>query len=188
MNDKKAEDGEPSPSEEPPRALLAIIRVFDTFADWTGLTVRWLIIVLTGIMVYEVFARYLFSAPTIWSSDASYMLYGAFFMLGAAYTLRQKGHIRTDFLYKDFSVRWQGFIDTIAYLVFFFPGIAIFFWFGWISFQDSWRLGERANTSPWMPPLYPLRAIVPITAALLLVQGVSEALKSIYALVKGRWI
>lgn len=177
----------PAP-EEPPKGLVTTIRRIDAVAEWTGRIVRWIIVLLTVVMVYEVAARYFFGAPTFWASDLSYMLYGAFFMFGAAYTLRWKGHIRTDFLYQAFPVRWQGFIDTVAYLVFFFPSIALFFWFGWESFETSWRLGERAITSPWMPPLYPLRAVIPITAVLLLIQGVSETLKSVYAMTKGRWL
>lgn len=173
---------------EPPRRLLAVIQRIDAFAEWTGRIVRWLIVALTGVMVYEVVSRYFFGAPTFWASDLSYMLYGTFFMLGAAYTLRWKGHIRTDFLYQSFPVRWQGFIDTVAYVVFFFPSIALFCWFGWESFHESWRLGERAITSPWMPPLYPLRGVIPVAAILLLVQGVSETIKSVYALVRGKWL
>lgn len=185
------EPGHPNPSlapQEPPPILIAIIRRIDAVAVWTGLIVRWLIVVLTIVMVYEVASRYFFRAPTVWAHDISYMLYGAFFMLGAAYTLRQKGHIRTDFLYNAFPVRWQGFIDSVAYLFFFFPGMVVFLWFGWEYFLEAWRLDERSITSPWMAPLYPLRAVAPITAALLLIQGVSETLKSLYALIRGEWL
>lgn len=167
---------------------MTVITAIDAFAGWTGRLVAWLIVPLVGVMVYEVVARYAFHAPTFWAHDISFMLYGAFFMLGAAYTLCRKGHIRTDFFYSNFSVRWQGFVDTVSYFFFFFPGLAFFLWFGWESFYDSWRLGERAITTPWMPPIYPLKSVIPVTAGLLLLQGVSEAIKSVYALVKGRWL
>lgn len=135
-------------------------------------------------MVYEVVARYFFRAPTVWAHDLSYMLYGTLFMLGGAYTLRHGGHIRTDFLYEKLGVRGQALIDAIAYLVFFFPAFSVFLWFGWGYFVDAWRLDERA-ISPWNPPIYPLRAVLPLAAALLLIQGVSETLKSLYALAHG---
>jgi TRAP-type mannitol/chloroaromatic compound transport system permease small subunit len=180
--------GHPPPELQPPRALLRVIQTLDTFAERTGGLVSWLIVPLVGVMVFEVVARYFFDAPTIWAHDVSFMLYGAFFMLGAAYALEQKAHIRTDFLYNGFSVRWQAFVDTVAYVFFFFPGLAIFLWYGWDFFYDSWRLKEHAITSPWMPPLYPFKAVIPVTGALLLIQGVSETLKSIYALIRGRWL
>ena len=171
---------------EPPRSLMAIMRAVDTFTDYTGWVVAWLIVPLIAIMVVEVVSRYLIQFSTPWTYDLTYILTGTFFMLGAAYTLLHGGHIRTDFLYKTFPVRWQGFIDSVAYLIFYIPGISIFMWFGWETFIESWRLGERA-ISPWNPPLYPYRAVIPVAAALLLIQGLSELLKSLYALVRGRW-
>jgi TRAP-type mannitol/chloroaromatic compound transport system permease small subunit len=60
---------------------------------------------LVGGVTYEVIARYVFNAPTIWSFDLTYMLYGAMFMLGAAYALHKGAHIRTDFLLGQFSPR-----------------------------------------------------------------------------------
>ncbi len=169
---------------EPPARLRSLIRALDAFAERSGWLVAWLIVPLIGAMVYEVVARYFFRAPTVWAQDLSYMLYGALFMLGGAYTLRRGGHIRTDFLYDRFGVRGQALVDAIAYLFFFFPAFGVFLWFGWGYFIESWRLDERA-ISPWSPPIYPFRAVLPLAAALLLVQGVSETLKSLYALAKG---
>lgn len=171
---------------QPPAPLRAVIRALDAFAEWTGWLIAWLIVPLIGAMVYEVLARYFFRAPTVWAHDLSYMLYGALFMLGGAYTLRHQGHIRTDFLYNNFGVRGQAFVDAVAYLFFFFPAFGIFLWFASEYFLESWRLDERA-ISPWNPPLTPFRAILPLAAALLLIQGVAETLKSLYALFKGRW-
>src|SRR5690554_1426218 len=83
--------------------LITTIRVIDAFSNAIGNVVCWLIIPLVGSLAYEVFARYLFSAPTIWAYDVSYMLYGSLFMLGAGYTLYRGGHIRTDMLYQNWS-------------------------------------------------------------------------------------
>ncbi|MGH8723124.1 MAG: TRAP transporter small permease subunit, partial [Burkholderiales bacterium] len=104
---------------QPPAPLGSLIRALDAFAERTGWLVAWLIVPLAGAMVYEVVARYFFRAPTVWAQDLSYMLYGALFMLGGAYTLRHGGHIRTDFLYNKLGVRGQAFIDAVAYLFFF---------------------------------------------------------------------
>ena len=56
------------------------------------------------------------------------MLYGTVFMLGAAYALHKGAHIRTDFFFEHWSVRTRGVIDSIAYLVFFFPSLRCFSW------------------------------------------------------------
>src|SRR5262245_64762558 len=107
----------------PSRALIAAIRVIDAFTDFTGTIFSWMSVPLVAAVTYEVIARYVFHAPTIWAYDVTYMLYGALFMLGAAYALHKGAHIRTDFFWENFSPRTKGLIDSIAYVVFFFPSL-----------------------------------------------------------------
>ena len=78
-------------------------------------------------MVYEVLARKLFLAPTMWAYDMSRFFYGALFMLGAGYALSKGVHIRADFLYRNFKVKTQGLIVFRLYLLFYFPGLLAFF-------------------------------------------------------------
>ena len=165
--------------------IRAVSRALDRFAEWCGLVFCWMIIPLVCAMVYEVIARYGFHAATIWSYDVSYMLYGAHFMLGAAYTLLRGGHIRTDVFYMNWSARTKGIVDATLYLFFFFPGIALFFWMGLQEGLHSLDIWEVSDASPWRPIIWPLKMCIPVSAALLLLQGVSEFLKSGYAAVKG---
>ena len=161
------------------------VRVLDRFAEWCGQVFCWMIVPLVCAMVYEVFARYLFNAATIWSYDVAYMLYGSHFMLGAAYTLLKGGHIRTDIFYMNWSTRTKGIVDASLYLFLFFPGMALFFWMGLQEALQSWDIREVSDASPWRPPLYPFKTVIPVAAALIIVQGVSEFLKSFYAAIKG---
>lgn len=163
-----------------------VVRVIDRFAELCGVVVAWLMVPLVAAVVYEVVARYAFAAPTIWSFDLTYMLYGAMFMLGAAYALRIGAHIRTDFFWERWSLRTRGVIDSIAYIVFFFPGIALFLWVGWDEAWYAYEIGELSEQTPWRPLLWPLKACVPLAAALLLLQGVSELTKSLFAAIMGR--
>ncbi len=181
--------GEPIKEPEPPKALLKIIRIIDTYVgEWSGKIFMVLIFPLVGGLTYEVVSRYLFNAPTIWAFDLSYMLYGSHFMLGATYCLLKKGHIRTDLLYELFPVKWQGRVDAVLYLFFFFPGMIYFFGAGWEEALHSWHILEHSEQSPWQPPLYPFKAVVPVSAMLLMIQGVSELLKSAYAGLRGKWL
>lgn len=166
--------------------IRAAVRALDRVADWSGEVFCWMIIPLVAAMVYEVIARYAFHAATVWSFDVSYMLYGSHFMLGAAYTLLRGGHIRTDIFYMNWSPRTKGIVDASLYLFLFFPGMALFFWMGLQEALHSWDIREVSDASPWRPPLYPFKTVIPVAAALLIVQGVSEFLKSFYAATKGR--
>lgn len=166
--------------------MRAVVRNVDRVAKWSGEIFCWMIIPLVFAMVYEVIARYAFHAATIWSFDVAYMLYGSHFMLGAAYTLLRGGHIRTDIFYMNWSPRTKGIVDASLYLFLFFPGMALFFWMGLQEALHSWDIREVSDASPWRPPLYPFKTVIPVAAALIIVQGVSEFLKSLYGAVKGR--
>jgi TRAP-type mannitol/chloroaromatic compound transport system permease small subunit len=169
---------------EPVPFHIRLVRIIDKFTDTTGTWVAWLNVPLVLVVAYEVFARYLFDAPTIWSFDVTYMLYGTIFMLGSAYALHKGAHIRTDFFFEKWSIRTKGMIDSIAFLVFFFPSIFVFFL---VSGQEGWYamlIGETSEQTPWRPILWPFKLVVPLTCVLLLIQGISETIKSIYA---ARW-
>jgi TRAP-type mannitol/chloroaromatic compound transport system permease small subunit len=166
---------------------LKYVRAIDKVSDWSGRIVSYLVYPLVGGVAYEVIARYAFNAPTEWAYDMTYMLYGTIFMLGAAYTLLKKGHIRTDMLYGRWSPRRQGKIDAVMYLVLFFPGMILYLWAGFDYAAHSWATNEKASMSPWMPIIYPFKTVIPVTAAMLLIQGVSEFLKSVHAWKRGEW-
>ncbi|MCL4800530.1 MAG: TRAP transporter small permease subunit [Burkholderiales bacterium] len=164
----------------PSPLLLRTIRIIDRFTDFTGTLVAWLAVPLVGAIAYEVLMRYAFNAPTTWAYDLTYMLYGTLFMLGAAYALHKGAHIRTDFFWEKFSPRTKGVIDTVAYVVFFFPGLVILLFISGGEALYSWRIDEVSDQTPWRPILWPFKAMVPLACLLLLIQGVSELLKSFY--------
>jgi TRAP-type mannitol/chloroaromatic compound transport system permease small subunit len=165
---------------EPSPLLLATIRTIDRFTDRTGTAISWLSVPLVAAVAYEVISRYLFNAPTIWVFDTTYMLYGTLFMLGAAYALHKGAHIRTDFFWEQFSIRKKGLIDTASYFLFFFPGLTMLLIISGQEALYSWQIGETSDQTAWRPILWPFKAVVPLACLLLLIQGVSEFLKSLY--------
>ena len=163
-----------------------VIKTIDGFTEWTGKAVAWISVPLVLIVFWEVCSRYVFNLPTEWAYDMSYMLYSALFMLGAHFALRRGAHIRTDILWEKFSQTTKGKIDFYAYILMFFPGMILLFG---ASIDDAWyafTIGERSEQTVWRPLLWPLKSIVPLTALLLMVQGVSEIMKSWYAMRTGR--
>jgi TRAP-type mannitol/chloroaromatic compound transport system permease small subunit len=162
------------------------IQTIERISNWSGIVTAWLIMPMTIAVTWEVVARHFFRAPTIWAFDVTYMLYGTHFMLGTAYTLMRIGHVRTDMLYQGWSIRRQNIIDAIGYFFFFFPAMILLFYFGWQESSHSWSIGETSDASPWRPIVYPFKTVIPLTAVLLLVQGVAELLKCLYAIRTGR--
>jgi TRAP-type mannitol/chloroaromatic compound transport system permease small subunit len=167
--------------------MLAVIRTLDAISKWSGLATAWLIVPLILALTYEVIARYFFDAPTVWAYDVTFMLYGAHYMLGSAFTLLMKSHIRTDSFYGRWSPRVQGIVDAVCYLVLFFPAMLALLWLCWTFFDRSWAQGERVVSSPWMPVIYPLKGVLFVSVLLLVMQGFSEFLKSLWAAKTGEW-
>ena len=166
---------------EPSAGLIRAVRTIDKFTDTTGVWLAWLNVPLVLAVSYEVVARYVFDAPTIWSFDVTYMLYGTIFMLGAAYALHKGAHIRTDFFYEKWTAKTKGMVDSISYLVFFFPSLIMFLV---ASGNEAWyafTIHETSEQTPWRPILWPYKSVVPLTCVLLMIQGVSETIKSVYA-------
>jgi len=175
-------------AQQPSTGYLGIIRAIDAFTTWTGYLFILLVVPLIFSNVCEVFARYVLQDPTIWALDITTMSFGALFMLGCGLALLKGAHVRTDMLWDGFSDRTKGTIDSIAYIFLFLPTMATLFYISWGSFMDSYGINERSNSGAWGPIIWPLRGIVPLTFAILFLQGISELLKSLWAARTGQFL
>jgi TRAP-type mannitol/chloroaromatic compound transport system permease small subunit len=152
-----------------------VTNIIDRISIWTGRAAAWLIFPMFLVLVFEVLVRK-FHQPTIWANDIATMAYGTHFSLAAAYALSLQKHIRTDFVTQHLTLRTQIWLDIAQYLLFFLPGMAMFLWFSWEFAEESWFFKEQLITS-WRPPAYWYKSVIPLTAALLLLQGLAEVLK-----------
>ena len=107
------------------------IRFIDRLTAWFGKAFAWCILGMTFGIAYEVFVRYVLNSPTSWAFDMSYMMYGALFMMGGAYTLSRNGHVRGDFVYRLWRPRTQARVELTLYFLFFFPGVLALIFAGW---------------------------------------------------------
>lgn len=165
----------------PPAGYLAVIRAIDRFTELTGYVFLIPIIPLILANVVEVFSRYVLRSPTMWALDVTTMSYAALFMLGAALALLKGAHVRTDMLWERFSDRRKGMIDSVALAIFFLPTMAVLFYISIDDFIYSISIDERSSSGAWTPILWPLRGVIPLTAFMLFLQGISELMKSLWA-------
>jgi TRAP-type mannitol/chloroaromatic compound transport system permease small subunit len=159
----------------------------DSLSTWVGKAFAWLILVLTLGVSYEVFVRYALRAPTTWAFDFSYITYGALFLMAGAYTLSRNGHVRADVIYRFWQPRTQASMDLVLYLIFFLPAVLAFMYSGWNYASMSVRFREVSIFSPAGVPVFPLKALIPVTGLLLFVQGVAEVIRCILCIRLGEW-
>ena len=168
-------------------SLLGVALALDHVARFSGRVVAWLIVPMVLSLCYEVVARYVFNAPTQWAYDMTFMLYGTFFMLGAAFTLQRKGHVRTDSLYAKWPPRRQAIVDLGGHLLMLLPFASVLLFVGWGYFVKAYVTNETFVSSSWQPITWPFKLAMPVTGLLLLIQGFSECLKCVHTLRTGQW-
>lgn len=167
--------------------MTRLLFFIDALGTWVGKAFAWLILVLTLAISYEVFVRYVLRAPTTWAFDIGYIAYGAMFLMAGAYTLSRNGHVRADVLYRLWKPRTQATMDLVLYILFFLPAIAALMYSGWSYAKMSVQFREVSIFSPAGIPVFPLKALIPITGFLLLLQGFAEIIRCIVCIRTGEW-
>ncbi|MGQ3353041.1 MAG: TRAP transporter small permease subunit [Phreatobacter sp.] len=167
--------------------LMALLLAVDDVSTIIGKTAAWSIVVLTLAICYEVFARYILQAPTMWAFDVSYMLYGVLFMLAGPYALARNGHVRGDFLYREWPPRTQAKLDLALYFIFYFPGILALCYAGFTFANFSWFIFERSANSPNGPYVFPFKSLIPLVGGLMLIQGLAEVVRCVLCIRTGDW-
>jgi len=159
----------------------------DQLSKTVGHAFAWCIVILTLGTCYEVFVRYTLRAPTSWAFDMSYLMYAGVFFMAGAYTLSRGGHVRADMFYRLWPPRVQAAVELVLYLLFFFPGVTALVISGWGYGTTSMRILEVSVNSPAGVPIWPLKMMIPIGAALLTLQGLAEVLRCVECLRTGAW-
>ena len=162
-----------------------IIGWIDQISEVSGKIACWIIIPLVLGTMYDVFMRYFFKMPTKWAYELTWMEYGALFMLGGAYNLKNRLHVRVDVIYNQYPERVRAAFDALMYLVFFFPLYSILIIYGSKYAAYSWKINEHSYLSYWQPAVYPIKTVIPIAFLLFILQGFSEFIKSSYRAIKG---
>lgn len=118
--------------------------------------------ILVTAMVWEVFARYVLHAPTVWAFDVAYMMNGAIFLLGMAWVMRQNEHISIDVVRKHLPKSLARMSDVLLYLLVLFPLFAVLSKVGIQKAWMAWKLNEVEMVSPWAPVMWPFYACIAI--------------------------
>jgi TRAP-type mannitol/chloroaromatic compound transport system permease small subunit len=163
------------------------LKAIDTISEWSGRIFMWLIIPLTIVVVFEVISRRFLDAAHIWAPEVTNYLYGPHFMLVAAYTLLYKGHVSIDIIYQKFSPRVRGILDIITYSCLFFPFCYIMLQEGIVFAKTSWDIAETSGSAA-LPVVPEIKTVIPVTFALLLLQGLATYIRAIIQTVKGKEI
>jgi TRAP-type mannitol/chloroaromatic compound transport system permease small subunit len=163
-----------------------IVRVIDNISEYTGMVVRWACLALVLVLCFEVSARYVFNAPTMWSFETASMLGGTIAVLGWSYTHKHGGHVRVDVFYSHLPPRGKAILDVALALLFFFPLLFSLTYIAWDRMWFAWSMGEVMARSNWYPITGPIRTVVVLGLFLFALQGVAQFLRDLYRLTRNQ--
>lgn len=160
-----------------PRAISLYVKYVEAVNRVVGRFAMYLIFVMIGVLLYSAISRGVFNTPLIWVVEVAQFLLAAYYLLGGAYSVQLGSHVRMDLVYGRWSPKRQAFTDTItavcliSYLILLLIG-------GISSTQYALEYGQK-NYSTWAPPLAPIKIIMCIGIALMLLQAVAIFFKDL---------
>ncbi|MEW6444710.1 MAG: TRAP transporter small permease subunit [Pseudomonadota bacterium] len=156
-----------------------LIHILDGLAEWTGRTVAWLAYGMVALTVLVVALRYGFSLSFTALGEGVTYLFALLFMLGAAYTLKHDDHVRVDVFYRNLNPRGQAWINLFGVLFLLWPVMGLILWLSTDYVLASWSLMEGSREPGGLPFVYLLKSLLWIMPALMILQGLAEALRAI---------
>lgn len=162
------------------QTLLRLLNLIDALSLWSGRLAAWLTLLAVLILTAEVVRRYFFNAPTQWAHEVSTLLFGLLYVLAGAYALKEKAHVGVDVFYSRLSRKGQAWFNLLGF-VFLTLFVGTLVVYGWKFFLASWQNREFSLANQAIP-IFPFKLAIPLGAALLLLQGLANAIRDLLVL------
>ncbi len=160
------------------QALLALSRAIDAVTRFIGYNVRWLILVAVIVSAANAIIRKTFDTSSNAWLELQWLLFGAVFMLAAAYTLQKNAHVRIDVISSRLSKMARDWIDLLGHLFMLLPITLILLWLSAPYFVESYAGGEMSTNAGGLP-VWPAKFLIFAGVLLLFLQMISEVIKRI---------
>ena len=158
--------------------LLGLAGTIDRVTAALGRAVAWLAVFIVLLQFALVIGRYAFGFGSIQLSESVIYAHAAVFLFAAAWTLQTGGHVRVDIFYAQASPRTRALIDLTGAVVFLLPFAAVLLWLSIPYAAQSWAILERSQESSGLPLVFVLKSFIPLFAALMLLQGLAQAIRA----------
>ena len=162
--------------------LLQIARAIDLINEWIGRLTYWLVLLMVAVGAWNVLGRYIGRIiGTNLTSNAlieiQWYLFDVVFLFGAAYALKYNEHVRVDIFYKGWSYRRKALANFLGNILFLIPFSSLIIYYSWGTVINSWSILEKSPDAGGLPR-YPIKSAIIIAFILLILQGISEAIKN----------
>src|SRR5215475_8092517 len=162
--------------------LLRLSRAIDWMNGQFAVVANWLVLLACLISAGNATSRYLFSESSNGWLEIQWYMFAGMVLLGGPYALKMNEHVRVDLLYGMASERTRNWIDILGGILFLLPICLILTYFTWPWFVESWRIGEVSTNAGGLIR-WPVKLLLPVGFFLMALQGISELIKRIEALI-----
>ena len=164
------------------RFFISFSNLIDSINEKIGQAISWLTLILVLVVCYDVLIRYFLKNSVVAIQEIEWHLFAVIFLISAAYTLKHDRHVRVDVFYAKLSEKKKAWIDFLGSLVFLIPFCFLAIWSSKIFVKLSFNLRETSPDPGGLPARYILKTAIPLGFLLLLLQGISLAIKSLSAI------
>lgn len=150
-----------------------------------GRGASYLNVLLIVIIIVDVFLRATFSLTSVWVIELEWHLFAIIFLLGIPYALQKDRHVRVDLFFERFSPRNRALVNLVGGLILLLPWSLVLLYTGWQFAAEAWTSGEGSPNPNGIPTFFPIKAMIPLAAALLFLQGLVSTLRAYAAYATG---
>jgi TRAP-type mannitol/chloroaromatic compound transport system permease small subunit len=158
--------------------LERIATLIDRLNAAIGRTAAWLALAMVLVQFAIVVMRYGLGIGSIWLQEAVIYAHAALFLLAAAWTLREGGHVRIDIFYADAAPRTKAVVDLLGAFLLLLPFMAALTWYAWPYVARSWAIFERSQEVSGLPFVYLLKSLILLFALTMALQGIAQAIRA----------
>ena len=144
-----------------------------------GRTAAWLCLLVVLVQFAVVVLRYVFGIGSIWLTETIIYGHATLFMLAAAWTLREGGHVRVDVFYADAGPRRRALVDLCGALLLLLPFMLVLLWFALPYVTRSWTILETSRETSGLPAVFLLKTLIPLFAVMMALQGIAQTIRAI---------
>ena len=160
-----------------PKAAKAYVRYIDRTSKVMGKFAMYIVLGMIGVLLHETISRTIFNYPRIWTVEVAQFTMAGYYFLGGAYTLLIGGHVRMDLFYGRWSVKKRATADAITFSALLFY-VVLLLWGGIDGLRYALKYNQ-VNFSSWAPPMAPIKVIMVIGIALMLLQVIAIFFKDL---------
>jgi len=158
--------------------MIGLADRIDRFNTAVGCAAAWAALFIVAVQFIVVILRYVFDLGSIWLTESIIYGHATLFMLAAAWTLGEGGHVRVDIFYAEASPRTKALIDLVGAIMLLLPFMLVLLYFAVPYAARSWAILEHSRETSGLPLVFLLKTLIPAFALLMALQGVAQAIRA----------